>query len=192
MTKPLRISLEQLLKCYPNTSKLRAALFVEPLNQTFQRFGADTPQRIRYFLAQIGHESGELRYTEEIASGRAYEGRLDLGNTQPGDGVRYKGRGLIQTTGKTNYVLVGLALNLPLLEKPELLADTEPSAFSAGFFFQNNNLWPLCDSGDFKELSYRINGRKKAVGGIVPNPNGWEDRLRLLALCEKHLPDSAF
>lgn len=175
----LQISLEQLLKCYPNTSKQRASLFLEPLNQTFLRFGANTPQRIRYFLAQIGHESGELRYTEELASGKAYEGRLDLGNSAPGDGQRYKGRGLIQITGKANYALAALALNLPLLERPELLSDTEHAASSAGFFFENNNLWALCDSGDFRKLTRRING----------GYNGMEDRLRLLKLAEKAIPD---
>jgi putative chitinase len=76
---------------------------------------------MRMFLAQIGHESGYLQYVQELASGKAYEGRADLGNTSPGDGVRYKGRGLIQITGKRNYALAGLALDLPLLEKPELL-----------------------------------------------------------------------
>ncbi len=64
--------------------------------------GINTPLRRVHFFAQIGHESKELIYSEEIASGRAYEGRFDLGNTQPGDGVRFKGRGLIQITGRAN------------------------------------------------------------------------------------------
>jgi len=110
------------------------------------------------FLAQIGHESAELRYTEELASGSAYEGRKDLGNTQPGDGVRYKGRGLIQLTGRSNYALCGLALDLPLLDQPQLLAGYSPATLSAGWFWNNNNLNSYCDKGDFIGLTKRING----------------------------------
>ena len=82
----------------------------EPLNSltpaisgTMTRYDINTPLRQVHFLAQIGHESGELRFREEVASGVAYENRRDLGNTQPGDGPRYKGRGLIQLTGRANY-----------------------------------------------------------------------------------------
>lgn len=171
---PLPLTHEQLQKSFPNASKQKVAHFLGPINTSLQRFGGHTLPRIQMFLAQIGHESGELRYVEEIASGKAYEHRLDLGNTQPGDGVRYKGRGLIQLTGKANYVLAGLALNLPLLEKPELLLQPEHAASVAAFFFENGKLWALCDRGDFKGLTKRING------GL----NGYEDRLRLLKLAQ--------
>lgn len=150
---------------------------MDAINHTLLKYGANTPQRIAYFLAQIGHESGELLYTEEIASGAAYEGREDLGNTQPGDGRKYKGRGLIQVTGKSNYILCGLGLDLPLLENPELLSRMPYAALSAGWFFSNNNLWELCDSSDFKKLTKRING----------GYNGMDDRLRLLKCCEEAL-----
>jgi len=170
----LPLSLEQLLQCFPNASKLRASQLLEGINRTMQQCEINTPQRRCYFLAQIGHESGELRYTEELASGKAYECRLDLGNTQPGDGVRYKGRGLIQLTGKRNYALAALALGLPLLEKPELLSLTEHAASSAGFFWTNNNLNSYADKGDFSGLTRRING------GL----NGLEDRQRLLKNCQ--------
>jgi putative chitinase len=154
-------------------------LFLEPIIHTLHEFGIDNPQRMRMFLAQIGHESGYLQYVQELASGKAYEGRADLGNTSPGDGVRYKGRGLIQITGKRNYALAGLALDLPLLEKPELLEEPLAAARSAGWFWKNNNLNSLADAGLFKELSYRINGRKKKVNGVTPDPNGWADRYKL-------------
>lgn len=169
------LSLEQLVQTFPNTSRSRASLFVDALNRWMQRYEINTPQRIQMYLAQIGHESGELRYLEELASGKAYEGRLDLGNNQPGDGPRYKGRGLIQVTGKRNYALASVALDLPLLEKPELLSDIEHAVSSSAWFFSNNNLLPICDSGDFRKLTKRING----------GYNGMEDRLRLLALAKK-------
>lgn len=110
------------------------------------------------FLAQVGHESAELRYTEELASGIAYENRKDLGNTQPGDGVRYKGRGLIQITGRSNYALCGLALDLPLLDQPQLLSQVDNAVLSAGWFWENNNLNSYCDKDDFIGLTKRING----------------------------------
>ncbi len=121
------------------------------------------------FLAQIGHESGQLRYVKELASGEAYEGRVDLGNTAPGDGVKYKGRGLIQITGKKNYALAGLGLDLPLLEKPELLEEDLNASRSAGWFWKNNNLNSFVDKNDFRGLTKAING----------GYNGWEDRLKL-------------
>ena len=161
---------EQVLqRIYREAKASRISLFLEPINQTLQKFDLNTPERQRMFLAQIGHESGQLRYTEELASGSAYEGRKDLGNTSVGDGVKYKGRGLIQITGKTNYVLCSLALDLPLLEKPELLSQLPYSVQSAGWFWSTNNLNSYCDKGDFYGLTKRING------GL----NGIQDRILL-------------
>lgn len=143
--------------------------FLAPLNATLEEFEINTPQRIRMFLAQIGHESGQLRYVKELASGEAYEGRTDLGNTSPGDGVRYKGRGLIQITGKSNYALASLALGLPLLEKPELLEEDQNACRSAGWFWYKSNLNALADMGLFREITKRING----------GYNGYADRYKL-------------
>jgi putative chitinase len=110
---------------------------------------------------------------KELASGTAYEGRKDLGNTSLGDGVRYKGRGLLQITGKHNYTLCGLALDLPLLEKPELLEQPENAALSAGWFWYNKNLNSFCD--DFRKVTRKING------GL----NGLADRLKLFERAKK-------
>lgn len=144
--------------------------FIEPLNSTIDKYEITTPQRLNMFLAQIGHESGQLRYVKELASGTAYEGRADLGNISPGDGVRYKGRGLIQITGKHNYEQLSLALGLPLLEKPEMLEEPHNAALSAGWFWNSRNLNSLADMGMFQQITRRING------GLL----GYPDRYKLL------------
>jgi putative chitinase len=172
-----KLTIEQLMALYQYCPKHRAALFVQPLNQLLPRYGVNTLPRLQMFLAQVGHESGELRYTTEIASGESYEGRKDLGNFQVGDGKKYKGRGLIQVTGRSNYALASVALDLPLLENPELLAEPEYSVQSALWFWQNTKLSELADQNDlaaFRKISYRING-----GREPRDPNGWADRLRL-------------
>lgn len=161
------ISKLQLQSIYREAKPSLIDLFLEPINQTLQRFDLDTLERRRMFLAQIGHESGQLRYQEELATGAGYEGRRDLGNTQVGDGVKYKGRGLIQITGRSNYALCALALDLPLLENPELLKSLPASIMSAGWFWNNNNLNSYCDKGDFYGLTKRINGGLNGINDRV-------------------------
>lgn len=161
------LTIEQLSDIYKEAKKDRLTLFLPFLNATCDEFAINTQLQKCMFLAQIGHESGQLRYVKELASGVAYEGRVDLGNTSPGDGVHYKGRGLIQITGKRNYVLCSLALGLPLLETPELLELPENACRSAGWFFWNNRLLALGD--DIKKVTKRING----------GYNGLEDRIKL-------------
>lgn len=162
-------NLAQLRKIYREAPLNRLALYHPLLEKTFEEFEINTPQRCWMFLAQIGHESGQLRYVEELASGRAYEGREDLGNVVSGDGVRYKGRGLIQITGRHNYAACGAGLSLPLLEKPELLLEPENACRSAGWYWNSRNLNSLADMGFFKTITRRING------GL----NGYADRLKL-------------
>ena len=125
---------------------------------TMAEFEINTPARQAAFLAQIGHESGQLRYVRELASGAAYEGRKDLGNTQPGDGVRFKGRGLIQITGRANYLKCGEALGLDLIADPELLEQPINACRSAGWFWESRGLNALADAGDFLRITKRING----------------------------------
>lgn len=159
---------EEILKqIYKEAPKGSLAKWVDPLNQACDEFQINTPQHLCMFLAQIGHESGQLRYVKELASGEAYEGRADLGNTTPGDGVRYKGRGLIQITGKRNYALCSLALDLPLLENPALLEEAENAVRSAVWFWKNSNLSAY--GGDIVKVTKRING----------GTNGIEDRRKL-------------
>jgi sialidase-1 len=148
----------QLRAIMPRLTKERAAEFLGPLNRAMSKGEIDTPLRRAAFLAQLAHESGELRYMEEIASGEAYEGRKDLGNTEPGDGKRYKGRGPIQLTGRFNYRKAGEALGLDLEGKPELAASPEVGCLVAGWFWQTRRLNALADDGAFREITRRING----------------------------------
>ena len=152
------VTKEQLQSVYREAASKLIDRYIDAINAVLEKYDLNTLERRRMFLAQIGHESGELRYTEELATGEAYENRHDLGNTEPGDGVKYKGRGLIQITGKTNYVLCSLELDLPLLENPELLAQIPASVLSAGWYWNNNNLNSYCDKGDFEGLTKAING----------------------------------
>lgn len=151
------ITLDQLKAIMPHAGT-RAAVFLPAINDAMDEFGIDTPTRQAAFLAQVCHESGSLRYVRELASGAAYEGRVDLGNTEPGDGIRFKGRGLIQVTGRANYRACGQMLGLPLEEQPELLEQVGPACRSAGWFWRAKNLNALADAGDIKAVTRRING----------------------------------
>lgn len=118
----------------------------------------DTDFRLAMFLSQLAHESGEFRYIEELASGAAYEGRKDLGNVVAGDGVRYKGRGWIQLTGRRNYKEAGHALGLQLEGSPELAAQPVVSARVAVWFWRTHNLNRYADAQDVEGCTKRING----------------------------------
>lgn len=156
------VTLDQLKKIMPYAGA-RAAVFLTPLNEAMAEFSIDTPARQAAFLAQVAHESGSLRYVEEIASGRSYEGRADLGNTQPGDGIRFKGRGLIQITGRANYRACSLALfrDERLLDHPEILEGVLAACRSAAWFWQSRKLNHLADQGSdvsFRKITRTING----------------------------------
>ena len=162
------IHLDQLHKICPYTPKHIIAPFVDPLNAAMKEFEIDqTGPREAMFIAQLCHESGGFRYVEELASGKAYEGRKDLGNTEPGDGVRFKGRGLIQITGRENYRACGDALGVDLLSDPALLESPDLACRSAAWFWAKHGLNELADKGDFQHITRRING------GL----NGWKDRV---------------
>lgn len=170
------LTTEQLLKIMPY-AKARATTFIDGLNATMDEFDINTPARKAAFLAQVGHESIQLRYVKELASGDAYEGRKDLGNTQVGDGVRYKGRGLIQITGRANMLTCGTALGLDLITHPELLEQPLNACRSAGWFWSTHGLNALADNGDFERITRRING----------GTNGYADRLALFAVAQRVL-----
>lgn len=111
-----------------------------------------------FFLAQAAHETGAFKWLQERASGISYEGREDLGNTIPGDGAKYKGRGLFQITGKFNYKRVSEYFKVDFLNNPELLATPEWACKSAGWFWTINNFNRFVSDYNFLEVTYRING----------------------------------
>lgn len=135
------------------------------LNACLQRFEIDTPARISHFLAQIAHESGGLRWLEELADGRDYEGRRDLGNTQPGDGPRFKGAGAIQLTGRANYERFSIFLGDPgVMEGCRYVAQRYPFT-SAGFWWHSNGLNAEVDRGaSCRRISRLVNGLDPARG----------------------------
>lgn len=128
------------------------------LQQTLERYDISTRLRIAHFLAQICHESDGFRTTEEYADGWAYEGREDLGNIQQGDGPRYKGRGLLQLTGRANYRDYGAALGIDLENDPDRAADPALSLAVACEYWKRNNLNVAADNNDLEAATRRVNG----------------------------------
>ncbi len=155
------------------------------LQETLARYQIDTPLRVAHFLAQVAHESAGFCTCEEYASGEAYEGRRDLGNTKAGDGVRFKGRGLIQLTGRTNYDVYGKRVKAhidprTLIDHPELAADPALSLILACEYWTHRvkgGLNPLADKDDIVAITKLINGGQ----------NGLDDRRRYLARAKQAL-----
>lgn len=145
----MTVTREQLKAIMPGITKYRIDRFIEPLNAWMFIYSIETPARIAAFLAQIAQESGSLYYVEEIASGEAYEGRRDLGNTRPGDGVKYKGRGLIQITGRSNYQRVANAFDMQeIMDNPALLESPNMATRSAAWYWYDRNLNEIADAPD--------------------------------------------
>lgn len=140
----------------------RAQRWIDALNAAMEEYEINTPQRVAAFLAQIGHESGRLRYVHELwgptLAQAGYEGRADLGNVCTGDGIRFKGRGLIQVTGRANYKACGSALGLDLESHPEMLEQPDIAARSAGWFWSTHDCNEWADRGNFEAITRRING----------------------------------
>lgn len=143
---------------------------VECLN----KYNINTNLRISHFLAQVLHESGCFVYFEEIASGAAYEGRKDLGNVNKGDGILFKGRGLIQITGRANYTQLSKDLGTDFVKVPNLLASDKWAVISAGWFWNSRNLNNFADKDDFLSITKKVNG----------GTTGLEDRKKWLDKCK--------
>lgn len=172
---------QQLLETIMPNARSQAGVFISALNTAMLRFSINTPKRAAAFLAQVGHESGQLHYVRELGSDQ-YLSKYDtgtlaarLGNTPAldGDGQKYRGRGLIQITGRDNYLQCSLGLfgDDRLVFVPQLLEQPQWAAESAAWFWQQNGLNELADRDQFNSITRRING------GL----NGLQDRLQLWA-----------
>jgi putative chitinase len=130
----------------------------DAMPQMVTRFDINTPVRQQHFLAQLAHESDHFQTTREYATGKAYEGRKDLGNTQKGDGVRFRGRGLIQLTGRANYASASKALDQPFVDDPDLVERFPAAAIVSGWFWKTHGLNELADKDDVRAVTKRVNG----------------------------------
>jgi putative chitinase len=171
------ITLDQLLQIARYADPNRVEGLLPHLLLTMAEYNITTPLRQTHFLAQLIHESGSFYYVEEIDSGEYLEGRTDLGNTEPGDGARYKGRGLIQITGRTNYDTCGQDLGVDLLNDPTRLMDDDLACLSAGWFWRKNDLNQYADADDVEMVTRTING------GL----NGFDERQDFLAIAKEVL-----
>jgi putative chitinase len=184
--------------CLPEASDQNIEIFAEPISLTCEEFDIMTPQRAAAFIAQVGHESGNLKFVKEnlnysaqglvkifpkyfnaetanhynrnpeAIANRVYANRMGNGDEASGDGWRFRGRGLIQLTGHDNYVKCGAGLNVDLINDPTYLETPEGAARSAGWFWNSRNLNSLADAGDIKTMTKKING------GFI----GLEDRIK--------------
>lgn len=156
----MKITKSQLLRAVPMLNKARLDAFVESFNKYSDTFGINTPLRAVHYLAQVFHESYMLNYTEEIASGANYEGRKDLGNIHKGDGVRFKGRGFIQITGRANYQAYansGYCVG-DLMSHPEWLCESPGNQKASMWFWKTKGLNALADRDDVKAITKKVNG----------------------------------
>ena len=169
----------------PGLARGTAEAYLPHNDAAMSEFQITNANRAWMWLAQVGHESLSLRYLEEIASGAAYEGRKDLGNTQPGDGVKYKGRGPIQITGRYNYTAAASALKLDLVNRPQIAAEPQHAFRVSAWWWATNGLNAISDTGDVTAATRRINGglnglsdrqsryaRAKGLGPTAVLPSG--------------------
>ena len=164
---PAPVTVEQLREVMPHLPELKAEDYLPFLNAAMVEGDITTPKRVAAFLAQLAHESNELRQWSEAGDGHQYEGRAALGNNQPGDGTKFKGRGPIQLTGRDNYAAAGKALHVNLVGNPERAAWIDTGFRAAVWFWTSRGLNAKADAGDFAGITRSING------GL----NGQEQRL---------------
>ena len=171
------ITQKQLLDAVPGLYKARLDEFVASFNMFHAYFGLNTRDRIIHYLAQVFHESGSLRYVEELSSGAQYEGRKDLGNTQKGDGKRFKGRGFIQLTGRKNYqdFYNDEWCSDNIVAYPNLVSNFPLNQMVSMWFWDRNNL------NDLADLDNGANGEdivKKITRKVNGGYNGLDERVK--------------
>lgn len=157
----MQISLEQLQQCVPLCPPALLAQYYPYISSALAEFEINTAPRIEAWIAEVEWECNSFRELTEASDGKAYEGRASLGNTEPGDGPKFIGRGAIQLTGRANYAKASAALGVDLVNQPELAA-TPPVAFRAAcWFWQSHGLNELADEDTqdaFDTITRRING----------------------------------
>ncbi|WP_312713407.1 hypothetical protein [Stutzerimonas nitrititolerans] len=193
----LLVSREALAAIMASASEEIIEKYLIPINRALSTFEINTPLRIAHFLAQVGHETGELKFSEELSSGTQYEGRSSLGNSQLGDGPRFKGRGLIQITGRANYSACETYLKtLPeyaalditsSTENAEQLAENpELAALASGFYWARlkPKLNAVADADDLFWVSVYVNGWQVQENPFFPDrprePNNMRHRSLML------------
>jgi predicted chitinase len=156
--------------------------------ETMRSFDITNKRRAAAWFGNVAKESGELYYTEEIASGAAYEGRADLGNTHPGDGVRFKGRGYIQITGRANYTRIAQELGIPCVANPDLLENMPYRWTTAGYYWKNvsslGDLNLIADEGNFERTVLGVRG------GPDPQRRAYYDRAMSALPDDLTIPDA--
>lgn len=161
MTAPrfrYRLGWRSLRRVAPGLSDARYRELAVAMAYAMVHYGITTRARATAFVAQTAHETAGFRTFEEFASGDAYEGRRDLGNTHRGDGRRFKGRGLIMVTGRANYEGLSKALGHDFIAHPEHLATARWASEASAEWWQRHGCNELADTGAFTALTRRING----------------------------------
>lgn len=180
------MNVDTLRAAMPGLSTANAVSYLPLMEAAMRERGITSQLRSAMWLAQVGHESMSLMYFEELNSGQEYEGRVSLGNTQPGDGVKFKGRGPIQITGRTNYTQAGAALNLPLVTNPKMAADPQYAFRISAWWWYAHNINTFADRGDVIGATKVINGGTQGLsdrqyryglaialgGAVVPSTQG--------------------
>lgn len=202
--KRLLVSKDVLAAIMLSASTETVEKYLLPINNTIDIFKINTPLRIAHFLAQIAHETGELQFSEEISEGTQYEGRLSLGNTQPGDGPKFKGRGLLQITGRSNYTACESYLKaLPKYEDIDITSSTanaqklsnspELAALASGYYWAKlkPKLNITADKDDLFWVSVYVNGWSTQAKPFYPErdkePNNMAHRSEMLTRAKKAL-----
>lgn len=192
---PYVITAEHLAAIAGRSRPLMPSL-AEWLNATCPLYEIDTPQEYCHFLAQACHETDHFKTLREYASGRGYEGRVDLGNTQPGDGVRFKGRGIFQTTGRANYLQLGIKKGRRdlFINNPELLEQPEYSVWSACEFWRTRGLNDVANQADTDVLKKKY---RRTIIDVSPveyisitingGYNGMDERKKYHAIAQQVL-----
>lgn len=192
---PFTLTARHLASIAGRTTPLMADL-AHWMNQLCPLVEIDTPQEFCHFLAQACHESDHFVTLREYASGRAYEGRADLGNTQPGDGVRFKGRGIFQTTGRANYLQLGIKKGHRdlFINNPELLEQPEYAVWSACEYWRTRRLNDIANHADTDVLKKKHRGKVLDVSpveyislAINGGYNGMDERKKFYARAQQVL-----